>query len=58
MTVPLLYVPFFQEVFHTYPLGLIDWTIVVLASATIFGVLELGKLVIRRVDARRAARLA
>jgi len=57
MTVPLLYFPFFQEVFHTYPLGLVDWAIVVLASSTIFGVLELGKLVIRRVDARRAARL-
>jgi len=56
MTVPLLYFPFFQEVFHTYPLNLVDWAIVVLASATIFGVLEVGKFVIRRLDARRASR--
>jgi Ca2+-transporting ATPase len=56
MTIPLLYVPTLQGVFHTYPLGLADWTIVVLASATIFGVIELGKFVIRRLDARRASR--
>ena len=55
MTIPLLYVPTLQGVFHTYPLGLADWAIVVLASATIFGVLELGKLIIRWRDGRRVA---
>jgi Ca2+-transporting ATPase len=57
MTLPLLYVPFLQNIFHTYPLGLADWAIVVLTSSTIFGVLELGKLIIRKMDSRRAARL-
>jgi Ca2+-transporting ATPase len=50
MTVPLLYVPFLQEVFHTYALPWQDWVIVVLASFTIFVVLEIGKLVIRWVS--------
>ena len=49
MTLPLLYVPFLQDVFHTYPLPWLDWVIVILSSATIFIVLELGKLIIRWV---------
>ncbi len=48
MTLPLLYVPFLQNVFHTYPLSGSDWGIIVAASLTIIPVLELGKLVIRR----------
>jgi Ca2+-transporting ATPase len=47
MTLPLLYVPFLQEVFHTYPLPWADWAIVIAASATILFVLEIGKLIIR-----------
>lgn len=49
MTVPILYVPVLQEVFHTYPLPLVDWVIVLLSSFTIFPVLEISKLVIRRL---------
>ena len=56
MTLPLLYIPAAREVFHTYPLGLADWGIVIAASATMMGVLELTKFVIRRVDARLEAR--
>ncbi len=52
MTVPLLYVPFLQEVFNTYPLTVIDWAIVILSSASIFVVLEAGKLVIRWLNPR------
>jgi len=55
MTVPLLYVPFLQKAFHTYPLTPVDWIIVVLASSTMLGIIELGKFVIRRLDARRAS---
>jgi len=50
MTMPLLYVPVLQEVFHTYPLTMVDWAIVVLSSASIFVILEVGKLVIRRLS--------
>jgi Ca2+-transporting ATPase len=50
MTLPLLYVPFLQETFNTYPLTMVDWIIVILSSASIFIVLEVGKLVIRRLS--------
>ena len=50
ITVPLLYVPFLQEVFHTYPLTLVDWAIVILSSASIFVILEVGKFIIRRLS--------
>jgi Ca2+-transporting ATPase len=44
----LIYVPFLQGPFNTYPLPLVDWIIVVVSAATIFPVLEIGKLMIRR----------
>ena len=50
MCIPLIYIPFFQDRFHTFPLSLLDWTIVILSSATIFIVLETTKLIIRRHD--------
>ncbi|MEA3427622.1 MAG: cation-translocating P-type ATPase C-terminal domain-containing protein [Thermodesulfobacteriota bacterium] len=50
MCIPLIYVPFFQDRFHTFPLSLLDWAIVILSSATIFIVLETTKLIIRRHD--------
>ncbi|MBI2836578.1 MAG: calcium-transporting P-type ATPase, PMR1-type [Chloroflexi bacterium] len=50
MTLPLLYIPFFQETFHTYPLPLADWAIVIVASLSVLPVLEIGKLVIRRLE--------
>ncbi|HUV49508.1 MAG TPA: cation-translocating P-type ATPase [Anaerolineae bacterium] len=50
MCIPLFYIPFFQDRFHTFPLSLPDWTIVILSSATIFIVLEIAKLVIRRLE--------
>lgn len=53
LTLPLLYVPFLQEVFHTYPLTSADWLIVVLSSASMLVVMELGKLVIRRLSPTR-----
>ena len=49
MTLPILYVPVLQEVFHTYPLPVVDWVIVAVSAATIFPVLEISKLVIRRL---------
>jgi Ca2+-transporting ATPase len=50
LTLPLLYVPFLQEIFHTYALPWSDWVILILASVTMLVVLEVGKLVIRRVS--------
>jgi Ca2+-transporting ATPase len=49
LTLPLLYVPFLQEVFHTYALSWVDWVILILSSVTILVVLEIGKLIIRWV---------
>ncbi len=50
MTLPLLYIPFLQEVFHTYALPWSDWVIIILSSVTILVVLEIGKLIIRWVS--------
>jgi Ca2+-transporting ATPase len=47
LTLPLLYIPFLQEVFHTYALPWADWVILILSSVTILVVLEIGKLIIR-----------
>jgi Ca2+-transporting ATPase len=45
----VIYVPFFQEVFHTYPLDGIDWALSIALSLSIFPVLELSKVMLRRV---------
>jgi len=54
ISLPLLYVPFLQGVFNTYPLSGQDWLIVVLSSLTVFPVLEIGKAIIRRSHGRAA----
>lgn len=46
----IVYVPVLQEVFNTYPLPLADWIIVLVSAFTIFPVLEISKLVIRRLS--------
>jgi len=43
----VVYMPFFQEPFHTFSLGAFDWLIVILAAGTVFPVLEITKLIIR-----------
>jgi P-type Ca2+ transporter type 2C len=40
-------VPVFNDLFNTYPLNFQEWVIVILVAATIFPVLEMGKLIIR-----------
>lgn len=45
-------VPIFNGLFNTYPLTLMEWLIVIVAAATIFPVLEIGKLIIRWQDRR------
>jgi P-type Ca2+ transporter type 2C len=52
MTLPLLYIPFLQEVFHTYPLPISDWLVIFASAFTIVPVLEIGKLVIRRMSSQ------
>jgi Ca2+-transporting ATPase len=49
MTIPIFYVPFLQEVFHAYALGLIDWIIAILSASTIFIVAEIYKLIRARL---------
>jgi Ca2+-transporting ATPase len=48
LLVVIVYAPFLQESFHTFALSTVDWIIVILAAGTVFPVLELAKLVIRR----------
>jgi Ca2+-transporting ATPase len=48
MTVMLVYVPFLQEVFHTYALSAIDWVIAVASASSILVVVEIGKLISSR----------
>lgn len=50
MTLPLLYVPFLREVFNTYPLTFGDWAVIFVSALTILPVLEVGKMVIRRMS--------
>ncbi len=45
----IIYAPFFQEVFHTYPLDGLDWALSIALSLSIFPVLELSKVMLRRV---------
>jgi Ca2+-transporting ATPase len=45
MTIPIFYVPFLQEVFHAYALGLTDWLIAILSASTIFIAAEIYKLI-------------
>ena len=44
----IVYLPFLQEAFDTYPLGAADWAVVVAVSATIVPVIEVAKWMLRR----------
>ena len=48
MTVMLVYVPFLQEVFHTYALSAVDWCIAVASASSILVLVEIVKLISRR----------
>ncbi len=48
MTVMLVYIPFLQEVFHTYALSAVDWYIAVASASSVLIVVEIGKLISRR----------
>jgi Ca2+-transporting ATPase len=45
ITLPIIYLPVLQEAFRTFPLGLEDWGVVLLASSSIFWVVEFFKFV-------------
>jgi Ca2+-transporting ATPase len=47
MTIMLVYIPFLQEVFHTYALSLIDWCITLCSASSIFFVVEMRKIFLR-----------
>jgi Ca2+-transporting ATPase len=53
LLVIIVYTPFLQQSFHTFALSAIDWVIVIVAAGTVFPVLELAKLVIRRQENKR-----
>ncbi|MBM3182495.1 MAG: cation-translocating P-type ATPase [Chloroflexi bacterium] len=43
----IIEVPFLEEVFNTYPLGIFEWVAVIALAGTIFPVLEFTKAIIR-----------
>jgi len=45
ITVAIVYVPFLQEPFHTYSMGLRDWGIVLLAGVSVLIPVEIHKLI-------------
>ncbi|HJX03715.1 MAG TPA: HAD-IC family P-type ATPase, partial [Dehalococcoidia bacterium] len=52
----IIYTPFLQRAFHTFALSAMDWLVVLLASLTIFPVLEITKAIIRWVERRKEAK--
>ena len=43
----VVYTPWLQKPFHTFSLGIVDWSLVILLAGTIFPVLEISKAIIR-----------
>ena len=54
----IIYVPPLQGPFNTFPLDLVDWTIVLVSAGTIFPVLELSKAVIRWQERKALLQMA
>jgi len=48
MTVTILYIPFLQDVFHTYALSAVDWCIAIASASSILIIVEVGKLISNR----------
>jgi P-type Ca2+ transporter type 2C len=48
ITLAIIYLPFLQEPFHTYPMTLSDWVIPVIAGISIILVVEITKLIMSR----------
>jgi len=48
IAVAIVYAPFLQGPFHTYPMSLQDWGIVLLAGLSIFIPVEIAKLIVAR----------
>jgi Ca2+-transporting ATPase len=48
ITVAIVYAPFLQSPFHTYPMNLQDWGIVLLAGLSVFIPVEITKLITAR----------
>lgn len=46
----LFYVPVLEPVFHTFAFNFVDWAIILLSAGSIFPVLELIKLIIRKLQ--------
>jgi Ca2+-transporting ATPase len=52
-TMPIIYIPALHQYFHTYSLRWTDWGIAILASATLFVAVEVGKVLWSWAEARR-----
>jgi Ca2+-transporting ATPase len=50
ITLAIIYLPFLQEPFHTYPMTLSDWAIPAVAGISILIVVEIAKLIMSRRD--------
>jgi P-type Ca2+ transporter type 2C len=48
ITLAIIYLPFLQEPFHTYPMTLSDWVIPTIAGISIILVVEIAKLIMSR----------
>ncbi len=58
LLVMIVYIPFLQQPFHTFSLGVFDWVVVVLVAGTIFPVLEITKAIIRWREKRTCTQTA
>jgi len=48
IAVAIVYAPFLQGPFHTYPMSLQDWGIVLLAGVSVLIPVEISKLIVAR----------
>ncbi len=49
----VVYIPALQPVFNTYPLGLLDWVLIIVVSSSIIWVTELYKWIWRTIDKKK-----
>jgi hypothetical protein len=49
LLVAIIYIPFFHTAFHTYYLGAWEWGVALLLGASVTVVLEISKMILRRI---------
>jgi len=48
----LFYIPALEPIFHTYAFKAVDWAIILLTAGSVFPVLEMTKLILRRYESQ------